>query len=105
VSLALHGILQLPNDKPFDVMLLCRPSPTKGSPTRRSGRTPVPEEFFADHEEQVDEEHGGMGEGGRGGLRHRHPALPAAGRGGGAKGSPRAAHSRRAIVPVDDELL
>lgn len=65
----------------------------------------MPEEFFEDHEEQVDEEHGGMAEGGRGGLRHRHPALPAAGRGGGAKGSPRAAHSRRAIVPVDDELL
>lgn len=55
--------------------------------------------------EEVDEEHGAMAEGGRGGLRHRHPAAhPAAGR-GGLMGSPRAAHSRRAIVPVDDELL
>jgi hypothetical protein len=73
-----------------------------GSP--RGGRAPPSDGFFAPHDD--DEEAGGME--GRGGLRHRKgPGMlghPVAGRGGGL-GSPRAAHSRRAIVPVDDDML
>lgn len=68
----------------------------------------------ADFFDGVEEEQGaGAGEGGRDGLRHRPGHGPASmgpvrqgGGGGGARGTPRgASHSRRAIVPVDDDLL
>lgn len=81
-----------------------------GSTPRRRGADP--DAFF---EDVVEEEggHGSAGEGGRGGLRHRpghapgHSGPGARGGAGGGRGSvtPRAAHSRRAIVPVDDDML
>lgn len=81
-----------------------REAPGRHSP-RVGGRAPPPDGFFAPHDDG-DEEAGGMD--GRAGLRHRRgPGMlghPAGGR-GGALGSPRAAHSRRAIVPVDDDML
>jgi hypothetical protein len=82
------------------------PSP-RGTPRRRGSDA----DFF----DSVEDEQGiGAGEGGRGGLRHRPGHGPAGmgpggrggGGGGGGRGTPRgASHSRRAIVPVDDDLL
>lgn len=89
-----------------------RPGPNRASMDRQSmdrgrlahGRAAAAHAVFPDDGDEGDAAEGGRGAP-PGSLRHRHvgPAGLAAGRGGMA--SPRGTHSRRAIVPVDDDML